>query len=229
MNNKVVLTYYYTGERDFWHPEDKSIKRPDRLDFLVLKKSVDQFTDWTFHTLTNEFIPNWDYTIIKKPEDKTLYAYKFIAVRRWLLDHPECEWIWVVDTTDTQMLCSPPMVKDVIYTGLDCWSRKRKKFQSVRTLVNGGFRRFPHNRATHQELMRVGYEACYNCGVLGGHRDIILDFLNILCARINEFNPALEMVEFNWVLFNNFKDKIKIITTRLNNWEIDNTKWWRHK
>ena len=70
---------------------------------------------------------------------------------------------------------------------------------------------------------------CFNCGVLGGHRKILLEFLNILCDRLNDFNPALEMVEFNWVLFNDFIDKVQIVTTKLNNFEINKTKWWRHK
>lgn len=227
--NKVVLTYYYTGEQDFWHPELKEVKKPDPLDFFVLKKSVDQFTDWEFHTLSNEFIPNWNYTQIKKPDHQTLYTYKFIAIRQWLLDYPEYKWIWIVDTSDTQMLQDPPMKEDVLYTGLDCYSRKRKKYQSVRTLVNGGFRRFKYNSATHRELMKVGMKPCFNCGVLGGHRKILLEFLDILCDRLNDFNPALEMVEFNWVLFNDFIDKVQIVTTKLNNFEIDKSKWWRHK
>lgn len=228
-NKKVVLTYYYTGEADFWHPELKEIKKPDRLDFLVLRKSVAQFPNYDFHTLTNEFQPDWDHTKITKPEELTFYTYKFIAMRNWIREHPEYEEIWLVDTSDTQLLRDIDMEKDLIYTGLDCYSRRRNRYQTVRTMINGGFRKFKHNSATHRELQKFGYKPCYNCGVCGGHREILLEFLDELCDRLETFQPATEMVEFNWVLFHHFQDRTRLCTTKLETWSIDNAAVWRHK
>lgn len=229
MNKKVVLTYYYTGEKDFWHPELQEIKKPDRLDFFVLKKSVDQFSNYDFHTLSNEFRPDWDHTIISKPDDLTFYAYKFIAMKDWIKEHEEYEEIWIVDTTDTQLIQDTNLEEGYLYTGLDCYSRRRKGYQSVRTMVNGGFKRFKHNQATHRELLKVGNKPCFNCGVIGGRRTILLEFLEELSDRLQTFKPATEMVEFNWVLFNHYPDRIKLCTTRLNTWTIDNNCIWRHK
>lgn len=229
MNRKVVLTYYWTGEYDFWHPEFKEIKKPDRLDFLVLKKSVDQFPNYDFHTLTNEFQPDWNHTLITKPNDLTLYAYKFIAMRDWIKSHPEYDEIWMVDTSDTQLLQDVDLSENYLYVGLDCYSRRRKGYQSVRTMVNGGFRRFKHNAVTHRELMKFSGRACYNCGVLGGRRTILLEFLDELCDRLLSFKPATEMVEFNWILFHHYEGRIRICTTKLNTWSIDENCIWRHK
>ena len=230
-NNKVVLTYYYTGEADFWHTERPIIKKPDTLDFLVLRKSLAQFPDWDFHTLANEFEPNWDYTKITKPEGMTFFVHKFMAAKKWIEEHPEYEWIWIVDTSDTQMLQEPQMQKDIIYTGYDCWSRIRGRYQSVKTLINGGFRKFKHSSFIHDSLRQWAQDPCYNCGVTGGHRDILLQFLADLEELMLKYPADLEMVTYNYLIFSKYKRKTSICTTKLNNWvnDLSEGAWWRHK
>lgn len=54
-NNKVVLTYYYTGIFDRWH--HKETKTPDVADFDTLWDSV-AGRGYDFITLANELYPD---------------------------------------------------------------------------------------------------------------------------------------------------------------------------
>lgn len=231
-NNKVVLTYYYTGEVDFWHQESSKPKVPDPLDFFVLKKSVDDFPDWDFHTLANEFEPDWAYTKIQKPKELTFFVHKFIAMKEWIESHPEYEWFWIVDTSDTQMLSNKPMNKNTLYLGFDAWYKRRRDYQKVREMCLGGFRKFTHSEYIHSSLRRHYSKNNFNCGVIGGHRDILLPFLIELEELMLKYPADLEMVTFNYLIFEKYIDKINICTTRLNCRELQTPGrfcYWRHK
>ena len=145
-NNKVVLTYYYTGIDDVWH--HKVHKKSNVHDFDVLYDSVEN-RGYDFVTLANE----WNRLVLKKgakdwrviglegdlakPDDMSLYVHKFIACYEWLKNHPEYEEIWIVDSSDTEMLTTPDPKPGIIYTGYEIMSELTYNREGSRVYGNG--------------------------------------------------------------------------------------------
>ena len=247
MDKKVVLTYYHTGMKDKWHHvEEVGTKIADPNEFNTLYNSV-HGRGYDFVTLANELAPDKpDWIVAKmdgelaKPEGMSLYVHKFIACYKWLLKHPEYEEIWIVDSRDTEMLGEPMPEDGHIYTGYDAY------FPQFRRWVNfiwflGGFidgvwnvRNFGvgqrHGDIEEIYLRNVHSEDIpYNCGVFGGKRKDVMEFLKDYTDRLAVNDITLEMVPFNYLCYTKYKDKTEVCTTRMTMLEKDYTKWWRHK
>lgn len=246
---KVVLTYYYTGMFDNTH--HKCFKQCLASDFDTLYESIDG-RGYDFVTLCNEW-PRLifdkgtrDWRIIgledelAKPMDMTLYVHKFIACYKWLQKHPEYEEIWIVDSSDTEMLSAPEPKEGIIYTGYDAYFPEFDRNVNFDWFLGGvkyGLSLKPHFGvdARHGE-MEVKYlqtmhhnDLAYNCGVFGGKRKIVMEFLKDYTKRLAKNDIDLEMVPFNFLLYTKYKGKVEVCTTKMTLQEKDYNKWWRHK
>lgn len=241
MNKKVVLTYYYTGILDKWH--HNYTMTADTLDFDVLYNSV-RDRGYDFITLANELQiynnPNWKSVKVEKPEDMSLYLHKFIACYDWLLEHPEYEEIWIVDTTDTEMLKTPAPLEDRIYTGYDAYFPAFDCYATFLWFLGGwkdgvyvpqGFGRGRDNGDFETRYLKDLHEKDrpYNCGVVGGKRKIMMEFLKDFTDRLKKNDIDLEMVPFNYLCYTKYAGKVHNCTTRMTMGEKDYKKWWRHK
>lgn len=242
---KIVLTYYWTGEHDVWH-KDIDIYHADAHEFDTLYNSVYN-RGYDFVTLANELVPDRpDWLVYRpldndaKPKDMSLYVHKFICCWKYLLEHPEYEEIWIVDSADTEMLKTPEPEDGKVYGGYDAYAPIFHKFYPVKYLIGGeadgvwlpGIFMMGHRqddyivrwlRATHLE------DVAWNCGVFGGKREAVMEFLDKFVPLLMNTVSDVEMVVYNYVLYRWFEDRAECITTRMTLGELDMTKWWRHK
>lgn len=241
---KIVLTYYWTGEYDIWH-KDIGVYEADASEFDTLYNSV-KGRGYDFVTIANQLKPtkdDWQVVMdkeLEKPSNMTLYVHKFIACYKYLLKHPEYNEIWIVDSSDTEMLKTPEVRKGRVYAGYDMYSPIFKQFVPVKYLVGGnaegvwvpGIFEMGHKYDyVADRTLRDLYadEIAWNCGVLGGDREVVMEFLEKLCALLENTESDTEMPLFNYVMFLYFKDRCECITTRMTLGERDMSKWWRHK
>ena len=239
---KLVLTYYYTGIKDRWHK--KTTQKCDPRDFDVLFKSV-KGRGYDFITLSNELRTD-DWTTVDltgdlaRPDDMSLYLHKFIACYEWLKKHPEYDEIWIVDSSDTEMLATPQPENGIIYTGYDAFFPAFNQFATFLWFLGGpfegiwipaGFGRGVRHGDDEIRYLRDCHlnDKAYNCGVFGGKREIVMDFLEKFTDRLRKNDIDLEMVAFNYLIYTQYQNKTKSITTRMTLGEHDMTKWWRHK
>lgn len=247
-NNKIVLTYYWTGEHDVWH-KDIDVYHADPREFDTLYNSVAN-RGYDFITLANELYPDsarsktWKVVELsgplEKPKDMSLYVHKFIACYQFLLNHPEYEEIWIVDSADTEMMGTPRPKDGIIYGGYDAYAPIFHQFYPIKYIVGGesdgvwlpgifmmGHRQDDHIvrwlRATHLE------DVAWNCGVFGGKRAVVMEFLEKFVPLLMNTVSDVEMVVYNYVLYRWFEGRAECITTRMTLGEVDMTKWWRHK
>ena len=243
-DKKVVLTYYFTGMMDKWH--HLKYKVCDNRDFDTLFDSV-KGRGYDFVTLANELEPDregWSVAKLEgklaKPEDMSLYVHKFIACYEYLLQHPEYEEIWIVDSADTEMLGDPKPKEGIIYTGYDAYKLEFDRWVNFIWFLGGekeGLWIKPHFgvgkrhgdaecqylRDTHPE------DIPYNCGVFGGKREIVMEFLEKYVDRLKRNDIDLEMVPFNFLAYTIYDGRVESCTTRMTMLEKDYNKWWRHK
>lgn len=241
---KIVLTYYYTGEYDIWH-KDIGIYEANPSDFDTLYDSVIG-RGYDFVTIANELVPDkpkWTVYMddeLRKPDGMTLYVHKFIACYKYLLKHPEYDEIWIVDSSDTEMLKTPEPKDGKVYSGYDMYSPIFKQFVPVKYLVGGnaegvwvpGIFELGHKYDyVVDRCLRDLFadEIAWNCGIFGGKREPVMEFLEKLCGLLEKTESDTEMTIFNYIILLYFKDRCECITTRMTLGEHDYTKWWRHK
>ena len=242
-NNKVVLTYYCTGILDKWH--HNKIMKANPSDFDTLRDSVRP--DYDFVTFANELYPTdnkWKVIELsgpyKKPDNMSLYLHKFIVCYKWLLDHPEYDEIWIVDSTDTEMLATPNPKEGVIYTGYDAYFPAFGVYSTFLWFLGGwadgvyvpqGFGRGKRNGEFETRYLKDLHikDRPYNCGILGGKRKIVMEFLEDFVDRLSKNDIDLEMVPFNYLCYTKYAGKVRNCATRMTLGEKDYNKWWRHK
>ena len=229
---------------DVWH--HKAIKKCDPAEFSVLKNSVDG-RGYDFVTLANELYPTdnkWKVVELsgdlEKPKDMTLYVHKFIACYKYLLKHPEYDEIWIVDSADTEMLGDPKPEDGLVYTGYDAYFPMFGHYANFLWFLGGivdgvcipqGFGRGQKNGDFEVRYLKdmCEYQIPYNCGVFGGKRDAVMEFLKDYTDRLAKNDVTLEMVPFNYLCYTKYADKVQVCTTRMTMHEKDYNKWWRHK
>lgn len=180
----LVLTCYFTTlidpQRGNKWPYD-----PEVLD--TLKKSVPENVDF------NCICDNHGYV----PKHENPYMAKWIAFRDYIEVYPEYDNIFMLDGTDTEILVNPfPHIdRSMLYAG-----------DENGTLNNQWLKNHHPNYLSFIE--RNKHKKIYNAGILGGHRDIVLEFLNEMCNTIKNDNSLTDMAGFNYTLHELFKDRV---------------------
>lgn len=247
MSNKIVLTYYCTGVKDIWHHTKDETKRPDVEDFTTLRKSV-AGRGYDFVTIANELEPvSEDWKVekmvgeLERPEGMSLYVHKFIACYKYLLQHPEYEEIWVTDSSDTEMLKTPSPKDGLIFSGWDAYFPAFNKYATFLWFLGGpsecgvwipqGFGRGKRHGDFEFRYLQDCHlqDRPWNCGIFGGKREIVMEFLKDFTDRLAKNDMDLEMVPFNYLCYTKYKYKVVNCTTRMTAHEKDYNKWWRHK
>ena len=181
----VVVTSYLVGQ------PDPQRSKPYPADLKAVAPLAGSVRDLVL--LTNIEAP--DTTMLTPgaslevvPVDAPLVAYhqRWLSEFRWLRDHPEVRYAWLVDATDVTMLNDPfaAMQPGTLYCG---WEPRTVGCQWIRDNSP--------ERISFVDAMQ--HEMLLNCGVVGGDRASLM----WLCQRMIHLwvpdGPLHEMVNFN--------------------------------
>lgn len=211
----VILTAYYTGVED---PQRKTNFKADIGQIKALQDSVKDYELIIFNDC-------FDFGVKSKVVDNP-YFQRWIDYREWLINNEDVNYVWLVDATDVELLKNPFNIhKDILYVGyendvlLNSWLIRNSK-------ADTNMKKFFSANSQLQLL---------NCGVIGGHRDIILELLNkyLTYYYLNyEKRSHVDMPLFNYIMYKYFQGRFvtgKQIVTQFKKNEYNDVSIWKHK
>ena len=171
-------------------------------------------------------IENYSNVIFECVDSGTnVHFQRFIVFKDWLEKHPEVDKVWCVDGTDTEMLHLPFNEQEdgVLYVGSESQTVGNpwlfKEHPSIRPFIS-----------EHGDLKLL------NCGLIGGDRSTVLEFLNDFVAGMPDAvtgGDSFEMGLFNFTLYTKWAFRFitgEKVHTIFGAWQRDDkVAWWRHK
>jgi hypothetical protein len=166
-----------------------------------------------------------------KPEYALTVARFFHQLEFLLTSSEEFEFVFMVDSTDVELLKNPftEMKNDTLYSGDEVrevnnvWMRRKERLLKI---------------DDYNEVMSPHYKsALLNCGLCGGDRRTVVDFLELLTGYYNEYSSGvveetLAMPIYNYTIFKHFLSKVSHgahVNTEFKKNQRNNTSWWKHK
>lgn len=237
--NNVVICGVFTGQPDFqiqWGKRHSSIPDPRfvrtiGLDYAdALKRSVDKHGERliVLNNIAQKTVGKTEY--IKTGTSTDPYKNRFLKALRYLLAHPEIDNAWIVDSGDVQMLNNPfpEMQPGRIYVGSETGNKLDCEWMFLNT-----------PNAYYKSWLRANTgRTLLNCGLLGGSRQDVIDYLNQM-FYIWGYNDAnmnlIDMLTFNVAGYEHFRDRINYGVGLVNNTfksnrpTLQGKEWWLHK
>lgn len=234
---KLVFASYFTGTQD---PQRKKTwsDNPDNVDRLITSVVRRNQQIVIFHDCFFE-APRINGCQWIDARDSMTGVYT-ASVLRWFrylhyLNQLEQkpEYLFMVDSTDVEMLSDPfPHLKDnILYCGdeakstIGCSWLKKKSARFTAPDYN-------------QVLGPFNDSTLLNAGIVGGHINICLEFLNLLTDyhikynAVTDASESMDMPAFNYTILKHFSSRIvhgDPVNTRFKSNQWDHTKWWKHK
>lgn len=210
--DNVVICGIYTGKPDFqieWgarhHPvADPSLTRTIGLGYADgLKNSVRRHGERLVVLNNIDAISgrNAEYVLTGCSDDP--YKNRFLKALHYLIEHPEIDNAWIVDSGDVTMLNNPfpLMQKGKIYVGCETVNQLGCRWMLLNT----------PNNYYKSWLLKHKNRTLLNCGLLGGSRKDLIDYITKMFF-IWGYNPhnmnLIDMLVFNVVGYGSFGDKI---------------------
>lgn len=237
--NNVVICGVYTGQPDFqikWGERHSSIPNPEYtrtigLDYADrLKQSVDGFDQRliVLNNIEQKTVGKTEYIMTGTSNDP--YKNRFLKALHYLLAHPEIDNAWIVDAGDVQMTNNPfpDMKPGKVYVGCETLNKLGCEWLTLNT----------PNAYYRQWLRANESRTLLNCGLLGGSRQDVIDYVTkmfyIWGYNADNLN-LIDMLTFNAVGYEHFADKIVYGVGLVNNQfksllpTLQRTEWWMHK
>lgn len=210
--NNVVLCGVFTGKPDFqikWGERHSPIPDPTYvrkigLDYAdKLKESVDKFGHKlvVLNNIESRVDGNTEYVLTGCSEDP--YKNRFLKALHYLIKHPEIDNVWIVDSGDVTMLNDPfpEMKPGKIYVGCETGNILGCRWMMINA----------DNDYYKNWLARNAKRTLLNCGLLGGSRQDIIDYITKM-FYIWGYNPTnmnlIDMLVFNAVGYEHYRDRI---------------------
>ena len=237
--NNVVICGVFTGQPDFqikWGERHNSVPDPRYtrtigLDYAdKLKTSCDAFGQRliVLNNIEQRTEGLTEYVLTGTSTDP--YKNRFLKALHYLLQHPEIDNVWITDSGDVTMLNNPfpDMQPGKIYVGSETTNKLDCQWMLFNTT----------NQYYTQWLHRNAGKTLLNCGLLGGSRQDVIDYLTkmFFIWGYNVANMSLiDMLVFNVVGYEHYSDRIVYGAGLVNN--IFKTmrptptrkEWWLHK
>lgn len=210
-HRNVVLTCYFTShcdpQRNKKLPKESSMLDGLRAttDAVVLHDGLD--------------IDGENYCV---PTPLVAYTQRWISEWQWLRDHPEVDFVWLVDATDVRMLNAPwdQMQRGTLYAG---WENQIVGCEWMRE----------HSASAREWVEEHAQDTLLNCGVVGGDRETVM----ALCHRMIQLwadsgstDPLEEMLFFNIAAREKRMVTGRQVSTLFKaNVASDATSWFAHK
>jgi hypothetical protein len=162
-------------------------------------------------------------TFTPVPPGGNPYWMRWVHYADWIARHPDVQWVWCVDGTDTEMLHDPfgRMQPDRLYVGSE---PNPIGGRTGEWLVRGA------SPAVRDWLARHAGLPILNMGLLGGHRDVMLEACGALGARAGE--SLWELGAFQQVGYEQFAGRLvtgPLVHSVFNANDRESLAWWRHK
>lgn len=238
--NNVVVCGVYTGKPDFqikWGERHNSMPDPKYtrdidLDYMrdlqtsVCKHGETLITLNNIDHFANEIDGNFVYTGCSDDP----YKNRFLKALHYLIEHEEIDNAWIVDSGDVTMNRNPfpEMQPGKIYVGCETKNLLGCRWMNLNTPVE--YYKSWLNRNRSRTLL--------NCGLLGGSRTDLIDYLTKM-FYIWGYNPGnmnlTDMLVFNVVGYEHFAGKIVygngLVNTpfRANSAKGYEKSWFMHK
>lgn len=211
--NNIILTAFFTSQVD-----PQSGKRWE-ADFSKLNPLIKSIKHNKLVVLHDCFDLN-DSNYIKVKTYFNPYFQRWFEYFKYLREHPEIDHVYIVDSTDTEMLKEPSWdMGDALYVGSEDshvgtpWMLKHNNDRQVKQFL---------------QLSRT--KRLLNCGIVGGSRKNIMDLSrDIYTAYFEGKTGPFEMGIFNMLCYTKYKT-LPASVTRFKAYDYKNTeKEFRHK
>lgn len=219
--NNIVLCGVFTGKPDFqirWGERHNAVPNPKLtrtigLDYAdKLKASVDKYDIAlvVLNNITDHVDGNTQYVLTGSSDDP--YKNRFLKALHYLIKHTEIDNAWIIDSGDVTMLNNPfpAMKQGIIYAG--CETANKLDCRWMQLNANNQYYKGWLTKNRHKTLL--------NCGLLGGSRQDLIDFLTRMFYiwGYNVHNMELiDMLVFNVVAYEHFADRIVYGVGKVNN------------
>lgn len=163
-----------------------------------------------------------------------VYKARWVNAYNWLIQHPEARWVFLVDANDVVMQHEPwdELEEGILYSGYEALVLENE------WMVKN------HPSTRLQEFFKEYHQhTLLNCGVVGGSRNVMLEYLNLWVRLIEDnahdqwkglekYGIGADMGPHNYIAYKYFPDRIFTgpgVTTLFKKNEVNNFSWWRHK
>ena len=229
--NNIILTCLFTKQID---PHRNEFMRNDVEILMPLINSMKGQKIVILHDDLQDLPEIDNVEFIKVETMLSPYWERWVQYYRYLISHPEIDNVFMVDSTDVEMQINPfgKILPNKLYVGYE-WE-----------VLGCAYMRKHHPAKFIQEFIRRNANLqLLNAGTLGGHREMVLQFIRKMLDIYTEnkhnvnFGRDLsigngDMGAFNYVSRLFFGDKIvygKQVNTRFKGYETNNYSWFRHK
>lgn len=237
----LILTAYLTSGKcghKSWQPKRSDHWRVDINDVYPLINSVSgkNIELYLLHDcFTVDQAIQFPFGILEVPMQNKVSSNSF----RWevFLDtvkfNQATNHIFLVDSTDVECYINPfdSDLGDFLWTGDEKHARVSspwmKKYQEP-------YVKMPD----YQDIINENRKHwLLNCGIVGGKREIVLEYLEYITKYQSECNLpdniSVDMAIHNYVIFKHFKDRYKhgvqVNTVFRKNEKPNGVSWWKHK
>lgn len=211
----VMIACYFANVIDHqrnrqWIPDIREVEK--------LKRSVES-CGIEFVLIHNCFdLPN------KVSVSKSPYFERWLKEWQYLRDHKEIRNVFVVDSTDVEMLKNPflEMKENILYVG-----DENKTVGDPWMLLNH------KERYVNRYIVNNASKKLLNCGVVGGSRQMVMNVCrDIYAYHFKNPQDQVEMGIFNVLMHMKYADKIEYgrhITSEFKKYEQQTNAFFRHK
>lgn len=228
----VILASYFNSVQD---PQRGKRWNNDGNGILKLYKSAKNLglEIRVFHDCITGVESNEDFVYVNPQHDYAPNVYRWLVYRDWLESNEQYEYIFMVDSTDVEVLRNPflSLNPNKLYVG----------DEHGMVVDNNWMRDFEEPYMTafddyRKVISENGNKTLINCGIVGGSRKMVINYLSLAAPYIMRTKGTLKSTDmsiFNYTVwkhigYNNITHGVKV-NTRFKYNEYNSISFFKHK
>lgn len=229
--NNVILTCFFTNQID---PHRNEFMKNDIELLMPLINSMNGQKIVILHDSLTKIPKIKNVEFIKVETSESPYWERWIQYYKYLINNPDIDNLFTVDGTDVEMLKNPfyHILPNEVYVG----------YESEKLGCKYMYAHHPA-RFIQSFLRKNASLPLLNAGILGGNKDLIMEFIRKMLDVYNENKHNVlskidhpvgngDMAVFNYVARSYFGNKInfgKHVNTVFKKYEYTDYSWFKHK